>query len=85
MFLSARDIVCEFIDRITMYSTKWCSIKYGPCQQPFTMTAQGSNLSDSSTTVKINTNTNLDSYCYTINASNGSFTLLMDGTYNYSK
>ena len=71
--------MCEFIDSLNTYSRMLCSIKYGPCQQPFTMTAQGSVVTGSPSTVKIDLDSDLNTYCYSINASNGTFTLLMEG------
>ena len=81
IFTSAKSISCEFADHMSTHSRKSCSIRYGLCQQPFTMNAQGSVVSDSSSTIKINLDTNLNTYCYSINASNGTFTLLMEGDF----
>ena len=80
-FISAKNVSCEFLDRLSTHSRKSCSIRYGPCQQPFTMTAQGSVISGSPSTIKIDLDTDLNTYCYSVNASNGTLSLLLEGTF----
>lgn len=80
---STNIIVCNFLEPWSSQSGKSCNIKYGICQRPFTMTAQGTSESDSLTTIKINLGTDAQSdfsrYCFTLNATNDKFTLLMKG------
>ena len=82
-FESARQVVCKFLGPAQTPSEVFCSITYGPCQQRLNMSAEGSSISvhESHTTVRIDLSTNLNTYCYLINASNGTFNLLMEGSY----
>ena len=80
-FESAKRAVCEFLGPVQTQGERLCSITYGPCQQRLIMTAEGSVSTESPQTVRIDINTNLNTYCYSINASNGTFTWLMEGIY----
>ena len=46
------------------------------------MSAQGHTTFDLPNIVRLELTSDLQSYCYTINASNGSFTVLMEGIYS---
>ena len=77
---TANKIVCTFLSEQESQSTLSCDVAYGPCQQQPTMIAQG--------TVSLPNTVNIDlisaisqtsDYCYAVNASNGTFTVLIEG------
>ena len=55
-----------------------CDIAYGPCQQEPTESARGT-LNTTSNIVSISIDPQTSEYCYVINASNGTFTVLIEG------
>ena len=61
---------------------KICTISYGECEESLIMSAYGSTTNDSSNTVRLQLHSDLQNYCYTINATNGTFTALIEGIYS---
>ena len=80
-FESATRVVCEFRNQDEQ-SNKLCGITYGECQQPLNMTTEGNSTVDSPNIVRLELHRYLQSYCYTIRATNGSFTMITEGIYN---
>ena len=70
-FLSENNILCSFLDQQEGQST--CNVTYGPCQQVPTEIARGTT-----SNIAIDPQI-LSEYCYMINASNGTFTVLIEG------
>ena len=60
-------------------SIKSCNVTYGPCGQGQTQSVHGSSTSASPNTVTLEIIVPHDSYCYTVTASNDSFTVAVDG------
>ena len=58
-----------------------CDIVYGPCQQTSDVKVMGTATSSNTVTIDLplNLNSTPTIYCYTINASNGTFTTLVKG------
>ena len=79
-------IICTFRDQQNNQN-KSCNLVYGPCLQNrnFNMTIQGTRVSPSSPSiVMIDLPPQLvaSGYCYVINANNGTFTTLIEGTFS---
>ena len=55
-----------------------CDVAYGPCQQEPTEIARGT-LTATSNIVNIAIDPQTSEYCYVVNASNGTFTVLIEG------
>ena len=82
---STRIILCIF-PNATNQSKLLCNVEYKPCQKQ-NMTSRAVGIRNSSDTVIINLSVNLElkTYCYTITASNGSYTVLIEDTRTSSK
>ena len=80
-FESATSIVCEFRNQ-TRPNMKLCTITYGECEESLVMSAHGNTTDDSPNTVTLQLHSDLQNYCYTINATNGTFTVLIEGIYS---
>ena len=80
-FESASTVVCDFLNQQDEYSNKSCTVTFGSCQQDITQftSVQGHTTSN---TVRLKLTSDLQSYCYTINASNGSYAVLLEGIYS---
>jgi hypothetical protein len=55
-----------------------CDVAYGPCQQPPTEIARGT-VTATSNIVNIAINPQTNEYFYVVNASNGTFTVQIEG------
>ena len=79
-FESTSRVVCEFLNQRDEYNNKSCTITFGSCQQDITqsVSVQGHTTTN---TIRLELSSDLQSYCYTINASNGSFIVLIEGMY----
>ena len=55
-----------------------CDVAYGPCQQEQTEIARGT-ISTTASTVNIAIDPLTSEYCYVVKASNGTFTVLIEG------
>ena len=80
-FESAKRAVCSFHEPVLRLNETSCNIRYGPCQQRLTMTAEGSNATGSPPTVVIDIDTNLQTYCYFVTASSSVYIWSMEGSY----
>ena len=80
-FESATRIVCEFRNQVRR-NNKLCTIIYGECQKPLIMTIRGNTTNDSPNTVRLELHSYLQNYCYIINATNGTYTVLIEGIYS---
>ena len=58
-----------------------CDVAYGPCicEQPPTMTAQGTLSSPNTVRIDLPNIPQTSEYCYVVNASNGTFSVLIKG------
>ena len=83
-FESASRVVCRFLNQQDEYSNKSCTITLRLCEQNIleSVSVQGHTTSNP---VRLEFSSNLQSYCYTINASNGTFAVLIEGMYNNGK
>ena len=70
MFQSTNRILCTFLAQQSGQNTMSCDVAYGPCQQEPTVIAN---------IVNIAIDPQKSEYCYVINASNGTFTVLIEG------
>ena len=78
-FQSANKILCTFLDQqIRDQSTMSCDVTYGPCQQELTEISRG-KITATANTVNIAIYPQTSEYCYMVNASNGTFTVLIEG------
>ena len=67
-------IICTFVEKQEYWGTISCNIAYVPCQkQPFQDTLNSPNI------VTIDLPLNTSEPCYVVNASNGTFTVLIEG------
>ena len=80
-FESATSIICEFHNQARP-SMKMCAISYGECEESLIVSTHGSTTKDSPNTVRLQLHSDLQNYCYTINATNGTFTALIEGIYS---
>ena len=71
-------ISCIFLSELDG-SEKSCSIRYGECNQELTEMAAG-NTTTSSVIMLNLTLTSSDSQCYVATASNGTYTVMVDGS-----
>ena len=55
-----------------------CDVAYGPCQQEPTEIARGT-ITTTTNIVNIVIDPQTSEYCYVVNASNGTFTVLIEG------
>ena len=79
-FESASHVVCTFVNDMSSEFEKSCSIRYGKCQERLLMTAEGATSPHSPNIVDLElVASELQSFCYTINASNTTFTVIMEG------
>ena len=78
MFQSTHQILCSFLAQQRDQSTMSCDIAYGPCQQEPTEISRGT-ITATANIVNITIDPQTSEYCYVINASNGTFTVLIDG------
>ena len=76
-FQAADKIMCTFLDQQGQ-STVSCDVAYGPCQRQPTAISRGT-LAAESNTVNIEINPDTSEYCYVVNATNGTFTVLIEG------
>ena len=60
-------------------SVKYCSIVYGDCDQWQTQSAQGNSTPGAPNTVTLTVISSNGSVCYSAEASNGSFILVVEG------
>ena len=74
-------IVCTFLSQQESQSTLSCDVAYGPCQQQPTMIARGtiSSTNNIMDVVLIPEIPQTSDYCYVVNASNGNFTIVIEG------
>ena len=77
-FQSANRILCTFLDQQRGQNTMSCDVTYGPCRQEPTEIARGT-ITTTANTVNIAINPQTSEYCYVVNASNGTFTVLIEG------
>ena len=70
--------MCTFLDQQKGQSTVSCDVAYGPCQRQPTAIAQGTVTAESNI-VNIEISPETSEYCYVVNASNGTFTVLIEG------
>lgn len=77
---SASTLSCTFLK--WQNSTKLCQVQYGPCSQDPTMTNEGTTRFDVVTlNISVPPTTGGDeTFCYTIMATDGSYTVLVDGS-----
>ena len=71
-------IVCTFLDQQEGQGTVSCDVAYGPCQKQPAAIARGTVSADSNV-VNIAINPQTSEYCYVVNASNGTFTVQIEG------
>ena len=79
-FISSTSVTCEFLgeQQNTAVTVKSCAIIYGHCQRS-NLTAKNSSTAN---IVNINLLSSLDAdCCYYINATNGNFTVFLEGSY----
>ena len=79
-FESATSVVCDFHNEDGQ-NNKVCAITFGQCQQPLNISVQGVTTHDLPNTVILELPIDLESYCYLINATNGTFNVLIEGSY----
>ena len=72
-------IVCTFLSQQESRSTISCDVAYGPCQQQPTMIAQGTISSPNTMNIDLPVIPQTSDYCYAVNASNGTFTVIIEG------
>lgn len=60
-------------------SIKYCNIVYGDCDQRQTQTARGDSAPGAPNTVTLSVMSSDSLICYSAEASNGSFTLVVEG------
>ena len=75
-------LVCTFLGQNDETSMVSCSVVYGPygCEQQTSMTTQLQGTSSSNTvSIDILTIQEASEYCYVVNASNGTFSVLIKG------
>ena len=79
-FVSETRIVCTFLGlhQNQGANSLMCGISYGPCQQT-PMTSQGDVGSPNTVNIELPASMSSGTYCYTINASNGTYTVLVEG------
>ena len=75
---SASTFICNFLNQMDT-SIKYCSIVYGDCDQWQTQIARGNSTPGAPNTVTLTVMISGGSVCYTAEASNGSFTLVVEG------
>jgi hypothetical protein len=80
MFQSTNNILCTFLDEQGGHdqTAMSCDVAYGPCQQQPIEIARGT-ITATSNVVNIAINPQTSEYCYVVNASNGTFTVLVEG------
>jgi hypothetical protein len=80
MFQSTNNILCTFLDEQGDHdqTAMSCDVAYGPCQQEPTEIARGA-VTTTSNVVNIEINPQTSEYCYVVNASNGTFIVLVEG------
>ena len=71
-------ITCIFENRQDT-TEKSCIVEYGPCEEPVNQIAQANSTLADPYLVKIQLDSELSSYCYTVNASNSTFTVFIEG------
>ena len=76
-FEPANRITCTFLGQQAGQGTISCDVAYGPCQQQPTTIARGKITASDVVNIAINPQTS--EYCYVVNASNGTFTVLIVG------
>ena len=82
-FASPKSVICTFVGH--HQGLKSCSIKYGQCQQPLTVEVHNNSVEANSDSVQIFLETELkNGDCYSVNASNDTFTVLQQGLYSKS-
>lgn len=77
-FQSTNKILCTFLDHQRGQSAVSCDVAYGPCQQEPTEIAWGT-ITATANIVNIAIDPQTSEYCYVVNASNGTFTVLIEG------
>ena len=77
-FQSINQILCAFLGQQGGQSTMSCNVAYGPCQQEPTEIARGT-ITATANIVNIAIDPQTSEYCYVVNASNGTFTVLIEG------
>ena len=76
-FETPKRIICNFTEELDS-ENRSCSITYGSCEGQRNITAKGVRNSSSIVIIDLPTKS-LNVYCYVISASNGSFTIQIEG------
>ena len=76
-FQTTNKILCTFLDQQGSQGTVSCDVAYGPCQQQPNTSARGTITAPNIVNIAINPQTS--EYCYVVNASNGTFTVIIEG------
>ena len=79
---SATRVVCTFLglQDIQMMRQLSCDIVYGPCQKNSKEEIHGKRTSFNTVVIDLPTSIQSNVHCYIVNASNGTFTVLFEGT-----
>ena len=81
-------IVCTYPSQREDQSAVTCDIVYWPCpcqQQPAEMIAQGTISSSNIVNIDLPETLPISDYCYSVNASNGMVTIIIEGTIELSE
>ena len=83
-FESADTVLCNFLQHNSSTSQPYtCKIEYGHCEQQLNTTVEGYALAKFPSIVRIDLLPNLQRWeCYIITASNGSYTVLLKGSFS---
>ena len=83
---SPKSVICNFVGEQLLQSNqgvKSCSIRYSQCQQPSSVEFQNQSVDANTNSVHLSLLTELKmGDCYSLNASNGIFTVLQRGRYS---
>jgi hypothetical protein len=74
-------IVCIFSNETSIQSELLCEILYKPCQEQNIISRAVGRNSSNMVIINLSENLELKTYCYTITASNGSYTILIKDNY----
>ena len=81
-------IVCTYLSQQEGQSAVTCDVVYWPCphqQQPMVMIAQGTTSSPNIVNIDLPETLLISDYCYSVNASNGTITIIIEGTIESSE
>ena len=79
----ASTITCVFLNTGSQNGNHMCSIRYGSCQQEFSHDSQGSTTVEFPDRVVIQIKlSGSECYVYSVKASNGTFSVIVEGNIN---